>query len=149
MGVVELTEKKAVASTTSRSPIATDRRAETSGMPAAHSEPSVRKRTTKATMTQITSTIERWTEVVWNSSPPGDPCVPSGSSATRSSTADSRSVSVESGKFATSSSYWREMRTAESSSLIVPETMSSKGEVATSTWSRSAMSSTASSIAER
>ena len=149
MGVVEFTVKNAVASTTSRRPIATDSSAEISGMPAARREPSVTKSTTKATMTPITSTMDRDTPVTLNSSPPGEPWEPSGRSAMSASTASSRSVSVESGRFAASSSYWREMSAADPSSLIVPSTISSKGDVAVSTWSSSPKSSTASSIVSR
>ncbi len=145
-GVVDDTVAKAVAAKIPAIEIPTPRTAVSSGRPATTKERNVTISTSSA-MTRPTASVSVTPGIeIANRSPPSLSCVPSGSSPRRSSTiaVSSSFVSSETSVAWPSNCSWT--IAAVASSFTMPSTMSSYGEVAASTPSRSARSSTASSI---
>jgi hypothetical protein len=114
--------------------IATPIRAVRSGMPAARSDPRVRKSTTKAMTTPSTSTMLKC-GVLWeNASPPTDTVEP-GMLDCSAAVSRCRASSVLGSISALSTLSWTAMMAASLSAAITPLTSLSNGEVALSTWS--------------
>ncbi len=146
IGVVDVMEVNAVAPSTRVIETPTASSAVMRGIPAARNEPNVSTSTISATTTPSASMMLR-VGISWlNSSPPSDAVAPSGSALCSEAVASSSSVFVESGISKVLPSSWIVMRAASLSSLMLPSTVSSKGESAVSTWSMSFSSSTASSM---